>query len=178
MTGLQLLFTDNTVPINFSLIHEIPLLRELLNGQGAWTGTVQAECENSVSTGLYSELEDVAGFIDHLYLATDDEWKQARAIRRDIAKPDEPFPKSFGEAESIAVILNRGLSAAFLTDDGGAADYVEQRKLGLQIISTAELLALAVELGHITEDTGRNHIMDLSRQGRGVCLGDFEASLI
>lgn len=177
MTDLQLLFTDNTVPINFSLIGEIPLLRELLSGQGAWTGTVQAECENSVNTGLYAALEYVAGFIAHSLIATDDEQKQARIIRRDIAKPDEPFPKSFGEAESIAVIPNRGLSAAFLTDDGGAADYVERRNLGLEIINTAELLALAVELGYITEDTGRGHVMALSRQGRGVCLGDFETSL-
>lgn len=177
MTELQLLLTDNTVPINFSLIGQIPLLRDLLNGQGAWTGTVQAEYENSVSTGLYADLADVAGFIAHSFIATDEEQKQARTIRRDIAKPDEPFPRSFGEAESIAVIRNRGLQAAFLTDDVGAAVYVELRELGLKIITTAELLALAVNLGSIAEDTGRDYVLSLSRQGRGVCLGDFEESL-
>lgn len=177
MSGLHLLFTDNTVPINFSLIGEISLLSAVLDGRGAWTGAVQAECEKSIETGLYPGLDKVAGFITNCFTADDLEQAQARTIRRDIAKPDEAFPKSFGEAETIAVIRSRSLPAAFLTDDGGAAAYVEQRRLGLTIITTAELLALAVTLNHLTADAGRDHVLSLMRQGRGVHLGDFEDSL-
>lgn len=171
-------FTDNTVPINFSLIGEIPLLRTLLNSRGTWTGAVQAEFEASVATGLYPGLEQVSGFITETILAEPEETTRARGIRLDIARPDEPFPKSFGEAETLAVILNRGMPALFLTDDGGAATYVEERAIPIKIVTTSELLALAVEVRLITVDTGRDHVLDLMSQGRGVSLRDYEAALM
>lgn len=177
MSEIRLLFTDNTVPINFSLIGQLPILRQLLNGNGAWTGAVHAECENSVRTGLYPDLGDVLRFIDHCYLADEAEHRQARTIRNDIARPDEPFPKSFGEAETLAVIENRGIPAAFLTDDLGAAQYVASRGLSVTVTTTAELLALAVTVGLLTDDAARDHVLELMRLGRGVSLGDFEAAL-
>lgn len=178
MNAPTLLFSDNTVPINFSLISEMELLRTLLGGQGAWTGSVQAECENSVNTGLYPGLEDALGFIALCLHADDAERRSARTIRRDIAKPGEPRSKSFGEAETIAVILNRGLPGAFLTDDGGAARYVDDHDLHITVVTTAELLALAVLQGLRPKDTARQHVLTLMAAGPGVFLGDFEAALM
>ncbi|MFJ4036927.1 hypothetical protein ACIPVB_02485 [Microbacterium sp. NPDC090007] len=174
---MQYNLCDNTVPINFALIRRTDLLRSLLDGRGAWTGAVQAECEDSIATGLYPGLEEVPGLIAHTWIADDGEQAQARRIRREIRRPDEPFLKSYGEAESLAVFTNRGLKGVFLTDDRGARRYVEDRALTVAVVSTAELLAIAVNLKLLRAHEGAEYIVTLMKAQRGVRLDDYEAAL-
>ncbi len=44
-----LLFPDNTVLINFALLHRMDLLEALANGNGRWTVTIEADCVWSLS---------------------------------------------------------------------------------------------------------------------------------
>lgn len=120
MSAPDFLFPDNTALINFAIIGELPLLGSLLGTKGAWAAAVAAECERSARSGEYPDaLGDAASIITTTFMTTEAERVDARTIRNEIAKPNEPFPKSYGEAETLAIITKRGLSSIVITDDGG-----------------------------------------------------------
>lgn len=179
MTAPDYLFPDNTVLINFAIIGELPLLGGLLGSKGAWVAAVEAECEASARTGRYpAGLAGAASIITHTLYPTTAENIDARAIRNQIAKPGEPFPKSYGEAQTMAIITKRGLSSVFITDDGGVGDYVRGNTLPVTVISTTDVLALAVRTGRMTQTLAEQHIATLVAAGRKrISLKRFRASL-
>ncbi|WBM80590.1 hypothetical protein KIV56_03950 [Cryobacterium breve] len=178
MTAPDYIFPDNTVLINFAIIGQLPLLKELLQGKGAWVAAVAAECELSVLTGLYPTLGTVAAMMAEPLMPTAAERVDGRAIRNDIAAPYEPFPKSYGEAETLAIIERRNLSALVITDDGGVGRYVKDKKLGVKVLSTTDILALSVRTGRLTQSAGEVHIATLcAANRRRVSLNLFRAAL-
>ena len=179
MTSPDYIFPDNTVLINFAIIEELPLLQELLSGKGTWVAAVAAECENSARTGLYpAALGAASAMMIETLNPTRAETIDARTIRNDIAMPSEPFPKSYGEAQTLAIITKRNLSAIVITDDGGVGRYVEENSLGVTVVSTTDILAMAVRTGRITQPVGEAHIAKLvaARRHR-ISVNRFRASL-
>jgi predicted nucleic acid-binding protein len=179
VTAADYFFPDNTVLINFSIIEEMPLLEALLNGKGAWVSAVAAECEKSTRTGLYPDGLGTAGeMMTAVFFPTPVETVDARTIRNDIASADEPFPKSYGEAQTLAIITRRNLEAIVITDDGGVGRYVKENNLSTRVISTTDLLALAVRVNLISQEQGEAHIAKLVAEKRHrISLKRFRASL-
>jgi hypothetical protein len=107
VTAFDYFFPDNTVLINFAIIEQMPLLRGLLLEKGTWVAAVAAECEQSARTGLYPLALGTAGAImTETLVPTRTEMADARTIRNDIASANEPFPKSYGEAQTLAIITS------------------------------------------------------------------------
>lgn len=179
MTAPEHLFPDNTVLINFAIIEQVSLLEKILSGKGTWVAAVAAECELSVRTGLYpAELASVSAMITETLIPTRSEVIDARTIRNEIAAPYEPFPKSYGEAQTLAIITKRDLSAIVITDDGGVGRYVADNKLEVVVVSTTDILAMAVRARLMTQPEGEAHIAKLVAAGRHrVSLKRFRASL-
>jgi len=178
VTAPEYIFPDNTVLINFAIIGQLALLEQILQGKGAWVAAVAAECELSVRTGLYPTLRTVAAMMTTPLMPTAAERVDGRAIRNDIAAPYEPFPKSYGEAETLAIIERRNLSALIITDDGGVGDYVKDKKLGIKVVSTTDILALSVRTGRLTRSAGEVHIATLcAANRRRVSVNLFRAAL-
>lgn len=176
---MTFLFPDNTVLVNFAHLNELALLEELLNGRGAWTGTVAAECERSATYPDLGGLVSVGAFLGSPLMPTRVERQDMLAIRHQLAEPSDPVLKSLGEAETIAVIVRRQLSAVFITDDdGGARRYIEQNNVPVRVLRTTDLLALAVRVGRRDLDVARGHVATLIAKGRhGISTARFEAAV-
>jgi predicted nucleic acid-binding protein len=179
VTAFDYFFPDNTVLINFAIIEQMPLLRGLLLEKGTWVAAVAAECEQSARTGLYPLALGTAGAImTETLVPTRTEMADARTIRNDIASANEPFPKSYGEAQTLAIITRRNLSAIVITDDGGVGRYVKENSLDIRVISTTDLLALAVRSNRISRLVGEAHIAKLVvAKRRRISMNRFHASL-
>ena len=179
MTSPEHLFPDNTVLINFAIIEQVPLLEKLLAGKGKWVAAVAAECELSIRTGLYpAELASVSGMMTETLIPSRSEAIDARTIRNEIAAPYEPFPKSYGEAQTLAIITKRDLSAIVITDDGGVGRYVAENEIEVIVVSTTDILAMAVRANLMTQPEGEAHIAKLIAAGRHrISLKRFRASL-
>lgn len=172
-------FPDNTVLINFAIIGEMELFKTLLQGRGAWVGAVHAECEESSDKGYYPGIEAAFDFMPDPILLTTFERREARHMQQYIADPTDKPTKSLGEAETIAVITNRRISpAVFITDDGGAVAYIEEQDLPIEVFSTTDILALAVNAKMLDEATAIEHIAALVAQKRKrISLNRFLAVL-
>lgn len=179
MTAVDYYFPDNTVLINFSIIEEMPLLKALLCGKGTWVEAVAAECEQSTRTGLYPvALGTATDMMTEMLFPTQVEMVDARTIRNEIASASEPFPKSYGEAQTLAIITRRNLRAIVITDDGGVGRYVQENNLGTSVFSTTDLLALAVRINRISQEQGEAHIAKLVAEKRHrISVNRFRASL-
>ncbi|MCT2088540.1 hypothetical protein M3D92_04395 [Micrococcus terreus] len=169
-------FPDNTVLINFALAREVGLLLELLRGQGQWTDAVHAECEKSADTGLYPALEDVFSAMPSPIMLSQKEVQDARALRQQMSGPADPEHKNWGEAQTITVIDQRFSGSCFLTDDFGATD--SANGAGIQVFSTAQLFALAVNVGKVERDTARATLQWLvDEHRRGIRIEQFDAGV-
>lgn len=67
-----------------------------------------------------------------------------------LRQPGEPDTAHLGESETIAIIVNRQLKAAFVTDDRDARRHAAAR--GIAVYSTWHILKLAVTTGRLTVD--------------------------
>lgn len=176
---MMILFPDNTVLVNVAHVGELALLEGLLNGQGAWTGTIAAECERS---SRFPDLEQLAGvgtFLGQPLMPTLAERQDMLVIQNHLAQPGDPPLKSLGEAETIAVIVRRHLVATFITDDGGARRYVEQNEAHIRVLRTTDLLALAVRVQRLGLETARGHVATLiAKERRGISRERFEAAIV
>jgi hypothetical protein len=57
----KLLLPDNTVLVNFALIHRMDLLGELIKTHGAWCISVARECQKSAAVDpKYSDMRQAA----------------------------------------------------------------------------------------------------------------------
>lgn len=144
----EFFFADNTALVNFGTIRRIDLLERLLNNRGTWTATIAIECAASSAYPGLDQLEDVPRILgDPLSLATDEETAEMVAIRERLRIPGDGPHKHLGEAESLAIISTRSLSAVLVTDDTGARR--EARRIGVSTVSTASLLVLAARVAFI-----------------------------
>ena len=83
-----------------------------------------------------------------------------------LREPGDPSGKSFGESETIAVIVRRQLDAVFLTDDRGAIDYLAVEHPEIKVFRTTDLLALAVRVGSFGAEEAVAHLAVLRDRRR------------
>lgn len=90
----------------------------------------------------------------------------ARTIAEHMRKPGESEPSQhMGEAETIAIVVNRGLSTVFLTDDHDAARRAAAEPL-ITVASTTKIIAFAEVKGRLEHTVARRHLADLLNAGR------------
>lgn len=163
---MRLFFPDNTVLINFTLIERIDLLEIILNGRGNWVGAVHAECERSCDVADLSGMRDVFEFMNAPLIAETVERVDARAIQSQLRTPSDPPSKSYGEAETIAVLSRRRIDAVFLTDDNDAIAYISDEFPEIKVARTTDLLALAVNCGKLPADDAIANLQRLRARRR------------
>jgi predicted nucleic acid-binding protein len=143
-------FPDNTVLINFTMLERRDLLEWFVQGAGAWTLSIARECERSAQVenlGAMSEWHEVFGTP---LSPSPAELVDAHAIADRMRSPGENSPaQHMGEAETIAIIVRRQLSAIFLTDDHAAARAAVVEPLVKGVASTTKVLAMAEVAGKI-----------------------------
>jgi predicted nucleic acid-binding protein len=163
-----LLFPDNTVLINFALISRMDVLSRLANGNGRWCATVALECAESAKRpglAVLHSAEEIFGaplYPDAL------EHQGVRVMRDELAAPGDHARQHLGEAETLAIIIHRGLAAScfFVTDDRGAAGLAHRH--GVQAVDTWKLLKVAYKKGWLDADTLWGYVQTLRAQGRGA----------
>lgn len=163
---MTLFFPDNSVLVSFAHIGRLDVLEELLQGRGHWVGAVAAECENSANYPGLSDLARVPAFMAPTLIAERAELVDARVIQAQLRAPGDPPAKSYGEAETIAVVVRRQLQTVFLTDDGDAISYISEHEPSIRTVRTNELLALAVRAGLISRDDALAGLATLRRLRR------------
>jgi len=161
----MLLFPDNTVLVNFTLMHQQELLAHLVSGRSAWTATVAQECARSaLEPGLEKMARMSQLFGVPLRLETAHEIVDATAFRTQMAAPGDPPSRHLGEAEALAIISNRLDGSVFVTDDSGAR--IVAQAVGVRTYSTCHLLKLAVRSRKITVHEAWAHVVALRRARR------------
>jgi len=141
------------------------LLRQLVGHRGQWCATVSHECDlSSHQPGLETIVEAHEIFGEPLVPETGQEHIDTQAIRTSFARPGEPKTKHLGEAETIAIILNRNIVAAFITDDESAAR--RARREGIVTYTTWHILKLAVKTRLVTVEEAWQHVIDLEGHKR------------
>jgi len=159
-------FPDNTVLINFTLLDRHDLLEWFVRGWGRWTLSVARECGRSACQPGLARLGDWGAIFNEPLTPSPRELVDARVIAEQMRKPGESNPgQHMGEAETIAIVVNRGLSAVFLTDDHDAARRAAAEPL-ISVASTTKILALAEVKGHLEHADARSHLADLLNAGR------------
>jgi hypothetical protein len=168
-------FPDNTVLINFGYLHRMDLLERLV-GNPAWCATVAAECEQSAS---HPDLEDMRDarriFGEPLFPETPEEHLMTQTYRRQLARPGDPGTANLGEAETLAIIHCRGLTAVFFTDDHGPAQILVSPKEGgpkISVAGTWTLLKVAWRKGFVDTDTLWSFVSILRGKKRHLPPGD------
>ena len=155
---MKLLFPDNTVLVSFAHIHQIAVLEGLLRGRGRWVGSVAAECERSAEVADLEDLQAVPGILGAPLISDAAERVDARAIQIRLLEPGGPAGKSFGESETIAIMVRRHLDAIFLTDDRGAIGFLAAEHPEIKVYRTPDLLALAVRVGSLETEEALAHL--------------------
>lgn len=161
-----LLLTDTTVLINFALAGRISLLRELVDGRGAWTLTVASECAKSATREGLEALAEMPEIFGNPIVPTGSERIQAHVYRELIAGVDTARHKSLGEAEAFAIIRLRPIAAAFVTDDRGARTF--GASLGIPCFSTVDLIQLAIRARRLTPEEAWAMVSVLRQHHRTV----------
>lgn len=162
----KLFLPDNTVLVNFALIHRMDLLGELINGRGTWCISVANECQKSANA--VSNLADMtqAPSIFGTPLHPDQvELIDTRTLRDSIASPGDAATKHLGEAETVAIISRRQIDGLFLTDDGDAQALAAHH--GIAVVTTWDLLRLAYRVGKITQPVLAGYLRTLAAENRG-----------
>lgn len=158
MTRVQ--FADNTALINFCLINRLDLLERLMNGRGAWTATVQIECEESARYPGCGALNSVHEFLGEPYAPeTDEERRAVEEMWEFLREPGDGPERHLGEAETVALVTSRSLTAIIVTDDTGAMRLA--RRHDVTVATTADLLVLAVRANLLEVQTAWDYICDL-----------------
>lgn len=148
---MTLFFPDNTVLINFAILDRLDLLRDLAQGNGRWCMSVAHECDRSARFLGRECLGTVGGFLK-LLTPTPAELSLTQVYRSDLADPWDKSHTHLGEAETVAIIETRGLSAqaVYVTDDSGAFRFASGK--GITTIDTWDLLGLSERTQRITTE--------------------------
>jgi len=161
-----LLFPDNTVLVNFAHIKRVDLLQHIMSGRAAWCATVAWECERSAAEPGLESMSDFAQTLgEPLYPETPGEHLQVRILRDELAAPGDGPTKHLGEAETLAIIMSRGLEAVFVTDDGGARRLAAARSI--RCYTTWDMLKLAGRIKIVDPDALWGYVQLLRALGRG-----------
>lgn len=112
-----------------------------------------------------------------LFPETQSELLLTSQYRVQLSSPGDERGAHIGEAETLAIIIERGLRGIFVTDDGDATRLAEA--CGITCISTWHVLKLAWKAGHITQDTLWGYMQTLRSHQRKLPDGivneaDFE----
>lgn len=159
-------FPDNTVLINFTLIGRHDLLEWFVRRSGQWTLSVSRECHRSARQPGLSGLADWGLVFHEPLVPSPTELVNARVIAEQMRKPGDFKPSQhMGEAETIAIVVNRGLAAVFLTDDHDAARRASAEPL-ISVASTTKILAFAEAKGRLEHTVARRYLADLLNAGR------------
>lgn len=159
-----LLFPDNTVLINFTMIDAINVLGELLNTRGRWTVTIRQECEKSARQPGLESLARIIDLIGEPLIPNRAERVDTSALRAQLARPGDESTRHLGEAETFAVMRSRNLSAVFVTDDRDAARLAGS--LGIPVYSTGHLLKLMVRARKVPVELAWQMVLTLRTASR------------
>ena len=160
-------FPDNTVLINFTLLDRSDLLEWFVRGAGAWTLSVARECERSARIEGLSAMAGWCTVFGTPLVPGPAELVDAHAIADRMRSPGEHSPaQHMGEAETLAIVLRRRMSAVFLTDDHAAARAAAAEPLVRGVASTSKILALAEAAGRIQHSEARGYLAHLLNEGR------------
>lgn len=159
-----LFFPDNTVLINFALINRMDLLERLVNGRGAWCGTVAKECSDSSEYPGLAALDQAGRIFGEPYYPTLAEHQDLLVVQVELAKPGDSKDAHLGEAETIAIIVSRDLPGFFVTDDRDARRVASSRNIG--VTDTWALLKLAFKAKIVDPDTLWGYVQTLKTARR------------
>lgn len=161
-----LLFPDNTVLVNFALIGRIDLLERIANRNGCWCATVASECARSARVPGLEGLRGVPAFLgESLRPESRAEYLDVMLLRTELARPGDLPHHHLGEAETLAIMIRRALSAVFVTDDGAARRLAAKHKV--VTYSTWDLLRLAARTSLVDVDALWTYIQILRSERRG-----------
>jgi len=169
-----LVFPDNTVLINFAYLHRMDLLEKLVPNP-AWCATVAHECDRSAThpdLGDMTEAHRIFG--EPLYPQDQAEHLRTQEYRMQISRPGDPPHKNLGEAETLAIIHSRGLSAVFFTDDASPAGLLASPdgiSPSVQTATTWSLLRVAFRVQFVDADTLWSYVAVLRSKGRHLPPG-------
>lgn len=158
------LFPDNTVLVNFALIRRVALLGELVSDR-AWSFAVAQECSKSARVDGLEDLAEAQRLFGTPLTPTTVEMVRTRTIRDLMLGPGDDVTAHIGEAETFAIVLERRINAAFATDDRNAQAVA--RAHGIHVISTWDLLALAVRASLLSADECVSDCRILRKAKRG-----------
>lgn len=161
-----LFFADNTVLVNFALVGRLDLLEGLLRDNGRWCRVVSQECERSSRIEGLKSLADVGRFLGNPVHPEPVEQVDTLTVRTRLVGPHDSPTKSLGEAETVAALGRRFAGALFITDDRGAQR--EGERLGVQCVTTGDLLLLAVKVEHLTPQQCTDLLTQWRAQERSV----------
>jgi predicted nucleic acid-binding protein len=153
---------DACTLVNFSVVGRMDLLQERFSGHAHWTVAIQHE-----ATRLHVEDTDWLG--PPIDVSSDGVIAiiKVEQIREELgATSTEPATLHLGEAEAIYYIETHEPSWAFLSDDGPAADYAQNR--GLQAALSEEVLADSYECSLIGCPGAFELLQQMEAAGRGV----------
>ncbi len=85
-------------------------------------------------------------------------------FRTQPAKPGDPKTANLGEAESLAIIIERDLKAIFITDDNGALALAENKNI--PHLTTWDLLKLFVRTNKLEREKAWGYVMTLGGHQR------------
>jgi predicted nucleic acid-binding protein len=160
-----LLFPDNTVLINFAIVSRMDLLEQVVNGKGAWCGTVASECAKSAEQVHLTALASAVGIFGAPLLPTPAELVHTQILRDQLASPGDEAWKHLGEAETLAIVSSRPLKAIFVTDDREARRLAQH--LGVTVITTWDLLRAACRRDLVDQATAWGYVQTLMASSRG-----------
>jgi predicted nucleic acid-binding protein len=159
-------FPDNTVLVNFAHINRMDLLKRLLNGKGKWCATVSQECARSSREPGLDAMQQAPDIFGPPEYPLDVELQDTLLLRQQITRPDDHPKKSLGEAETLAIMSRRFMTAWFITDDKEARRLAEEHHV--ISVTTWDLLKLAVKLNYVDADTLWGYLQTLRALRRGA----------
>lgn len=163
---MPLLFPDTTVLVNFVQMARVDLFAELVGENGQWTYTIAEEAARLSSRSGLEGLQRFRGILGDPLIPDQGERAYALRLRARIAAPGDDPRAHQGEAETIAVMHNRAVAGAFVTDDRAAATLARSRAIGLKVYATGDLVRLAVRGRKIDLDTAWDMIEVLRSHGQ------------
>lgn len=162
----KLFLPDNTVLVNFALIHRMDLLGELIKSQGAWCLSVARECQRSAAVDpKYSDMTQAANIFGQPLFPDNAELVDTQTLRDSMASPGDPATQHLGEAETVAIMSRRRIDGYFLTDDRDAQALAAHN--GIRVVTTWDLLRLAYRTNKLTQPVLAGYLSTLKGEHRG-----------
>lgn len=139
-------FADNTVLVSFATIGRMDLLETLFCGKGRWCSAVRDECFLSAREPELESIVLAEDFLGDPVSPTKSELQLTRRFRDQLASPQErDSTKHLGEAETLAVMVQRYQFDILVTDDRAARRLAAAHSV--EVVTTWALLQMIVRVG-------------------------------